>query len=114
MRDNMSFVGARKGEFVAYFIGYARSRYRMGQMLKHMLVGLPLVNHERLLDYRKAVTGTLFFAFRDVAWKILAAIATQAIVASLRHTSPDPSAAQTRLRIGHTGRSLQVSDQCIS
>jgi porphyrinogen peroxidase len=61
VRDNMAFGDAGKGEFGTYFIGYARSPHRIEQMLINMFVGRPPGNYDRLLDYSKAVTGTLFF-----------------------------------------------------
>jgi putative iron-dependent peroxidase len=61
VRDNMPFGDIGKGEFGTYFIGYARSPDRTEQMLQNMFVGRPPGNYDRLLDYSKAVTGTLFF-----------------------------------------------------
>ncbi|RDI98773.1 Dyp-type peroxidase [Dyella solisilvae] len=61
LRDNMPFGEAGKGEFGTYFIGYARSPTRIEQMLTNMFVGKPPGNYDRLLDFSKAVTGTLFF-----------------------------------------------------
>ncbi|HEY0232809.1 MAG TPA: Dyp-type peroxidase [Dokdonella sp.] len=61
VRDNMPFGDVGKGEFGTYFIGYARSPDRMEQMLQNMFVGRPPGNYDRLLDYSKAMTGTLFF-----------------------------------------------------
>jgi porphyrinogen peroxidase len=61
VRDNMPFGEAGKGEFGTYFIGYARSPHRIEQMLVNMFVGQPPGNYDRLLDYSRAVTGTLFF-----------------------------------------------------
>ena len=61
VRDNMPFGDAGKGEFGTYFIGYARSPDRTEQMLTNMFVGNPPGNYDRLLDFSKAVTGTLFF-----------------------------------------------------
>ena len=52
-------VGAR--EFGTYFIGYARSPDVIEQMLTNMFVGKPPGNHDRLLDFSTAVTGSLFF-----------------------------------------------------
>jgi porphyrinogen peroxidase len=62
VRDNMPFGDVGKGEFGTYFIGYARSPDRIEQMLVNMFVGRPPGNYDRLLDFSKAVTGTLFFA----------------------------------------------------
>ncbi|MER9136939.1 Dyp-type peroxidase [Mesorhizobium sp. M0830] len=61
VRDNMPFGGVGKGEFGTYFIGYARSPRRIEQMLENMFVGRPPGNYDRLLDFSRAVTGTLFF-----------------------------------------------------
>jgi len=61
VRYNMPFgrVGAR--EFGTYFIGYARSPSIVEQMLSNMFVGKPPGNHDRVLDFSTAVTGTSFF-----------------------------------------------------
>ena len=61
VRDNMPFGNAAKGEFGTYFIGYARSPQRIEQMLTNMFVGRPPGNCDRLLDFSRAITGTLFF-----------------------------------------------------
>ena len=61
VRDNMPFGDVGKGEFGTYFIGYARSPRRIELMLENMFVGRPPGNYDRLLDFSRAVTGTLFF-----------------------------------------------------
>jgi putative iron-dependent peroxidase len=61
LRDNMPFGDAGKGEFGTYFIGYARSPRRIEQMLENMFIGRPAGNYDRLLDFSRAVTGSLFF-----------------------------------------------------
>ena len=61
LRDNMPFGEVAKGEFGTYFIGYARSPHPIEQMLVNMFVGRPPGNYDRLLDFSRAVTGTLFF-----------------------------------------------------
>jgi putative iron-dependent peroxidase len=61
VRDNMPFGNISKGEFGTYFIGYAKSPHRIEQMLENMFVGRPPGNYDRLLDFSRAVTGTLFF-----------------------------------------------------
>lgn len=61
VRDNMPFGDVGTGEFGTYFIGYARSPHRIEKMLVNMFVGQPPGNYDRLLDYSRAVTGTLFF-----------------------------------------------------
>jgi putative iron-dependent peroxidase len=62
VRDNMPFGEIGKGEFGTYFIGYARSPRRIEQMLENMFVGRPPGNYDRLLDFSRPVTGSLFFA----------------------------------------------------
>jgi putative iron-dependent peroxidase len=61
LRDNMPFGQASQGEFGTYFIGYSRSPRTIEQMLENMFVGRPPGNYDRLLDFSRAVTGTLFF-----------------------------------------------------
>lgn len=61
LRDNMPFGQVGQGEFGTYFIGYSRSPRTIEQMLQNMFVGKPAGNYDRLLDFSKAVTGTLFF-----------------------------------------------------
>jgi putative iron-dependent peroxidase len=60
LRDNMPF-GRAGGEFGTYFIGYSRSPGTIEQMLKNMFIGKPPGNFDRLLDFSRAVTGSLFF-----------------------------------------------------
>jgi len=61
LRDNMPFGEAGRGEFGTFFIGYARSPSRVERMLDNMFIGRPLGNYDRLLDFSRAVTGSLFF-----------------------------------------------------
>jgi putative iron-dependent peroxidase len=61
VRDNMPFGNAGQGEFGTYFIGYARSPARTEKMLHNMFVGNPPGTYDRLLDFSKAVTGSLYF-----------------------------------------------------
>jgi putative iron-dependent peroxidase len=61
VRLNMPFGTVGAGEFGTYFIGYARSPDVIEQMLINMFVGKPPGNHDRILDFSTAVTGTLFF-----------------------------------------------------
>jgi putative iron-dependent peroxidase len=62
LRDNMPFGRAAHGEFGTYFIGYSRSPRTTEQMLENMFVGRPAGNYDRLLDFSRAATGSLFFA----------------------------------------------------
>jgi putative iron-dependent peroxidase len=61
LRDNMPFGRAAAGEFGTYFIGYSRSPRTIELMLENMFVGRPPGNYDRLLDFSRAVTGSLFF-----------------------------------------------------
>jgi putative iron-dependent peroxidase len=61
LRDNMPFGQAGQSEFGTYFIGYSRSPRTIEKMLQNMFVGKPPGNYDRLLDFSRAVTGTLFF-----------------------------------------------------
>jgi putative iron-dependent peroxidase len=61
LRDNMAFGRAGHGEFGTYFIGYSRSPGTIEQMLENMFIGRPPGNYDRLLDFSRAVTGSLFF-----------------------------------------------------
>jgi putative iron-dependent peroxidase len=62
LRDNMPFGRAGHGEFGTYFIGYSRSPRTIEQMIENMFIGRPPGNYDRLLDFSRAVTGSLFFA----------------------------------------------------
>jgi len=61
VRDNMPFGRVGSGEFGTYFIGYCRTPRVTEQMIENMFVGRPPGNYDRLLDFSRPVTGTLFF-----------------------------------------------------
>jgi putative iron-dependent peroxidase len=61
VRDNMPFGRVGQGEYGTYFIGYCRTPRVTEQMIENMFVGRPPGNYDRLLDFSRAVTGTLFF-----------------------------------------------------
>jgi len=61
LRDNMPFGRPGHGEFGTYFIGYCRTPRVTETMLENMFVGRPPGNYDRLLDFSRAVTGSLFF-----------------------------------------------------
>ena len=61
VRDNMPFGSLADGEFGTYFIGYASSPDPIERMLTNMFVGDPPGNYDRILDFSRAVTGSLFF-----------------------------------------------------
>jgi putative iron-dependent peroxidase len=62
LRDNMPFGQPSQAEFGTYFIGYSRSPRTTEQMLENMFIGRPPGNYDRLLDFSRAVTGSLLFA----------------------------------------------------
>ena len=62
VRANMPFGEVGKGEYGTYFCGYTSSPRKIELMLENMFVGKPPGNYDRLLDFSRAVTGTLFFA----------------------------------------------------
>ena len=61
LRANLPFAQPSRGEYGTYFIGYAADPAVTEQMLSNMFIGRPPGNHDRLLDFSTAVTGTLFF-----------------------------------------------------
>jgi porphyrinogen peroxidase len=61
LRFNMPFGRVGAAEFGTYFIGYASDPDVIEEMLRNMFIGNPPGNHDRVLDYSTAVTGTLFF-----------------------------------------------------
>jgi putative iron-dependent peroxidase len=61
LRDNMPFGQVGAGEYGTYFIGYCSTPRTTEQMIENMFVGRPPGNYDRLLDFSRAVTGTLFF-----------------------------------------------------
>jgi porphyrinogen peroxidase len=62
LRDNMPFGKPGRGEFGTYFIGYSRSPRVTEQMLENMFIGRPPGNYDRILDFSRPVSGSLFFA----------------------------------------------------
>ena len=61
VRDNMPFGQVGSGEYGTYFIGYCRTPQVTERMIENMFVGNPPGNYDRLLDFSRAATGTLFF-----------------------------------------------------
>lgn len=61
LRYNMPFGRVGAGEFGTYFIGYTARPEVIEQMLTNMFIGKPPGNHDRILDFSTAVTGSLFF-----------------------------------------------------
>ena len=61
VRDNMPFGKVGEGEYGTYFIGYCRTPRVTEQMIENRFIGKPPGNYDRILDFSRAVTGTLFF-----------------------------------------------------
>jgi putative iron-dependent peroxidase len=94
-RHNMPFGSAGGGDSGTYFIGYARSPRPMEMMLENMVVGRPPGTYDRLLDFVRAVTGTLFFA---PSMDMLAALGTDAGPVAVASTGPTPDTADRPAR----------------
>ena len=62
LRANMPFGEVGRGEFGTYYIAYAATPSVTEQMLTNMFIGNPPGNHDRILDFSTAVTGSLYFA----------------------------------------------------
>lgn len=61
MRFNMPFGRVGESEFGTYFIGYAADVDVTETMLRRMFIGVPEGNHDRILDFSTAITGSNFF-----------------------------------------------------
>ena len=62
LRANMPFGEVGRGEFGTYYIAYAATPGVTEHMLANMFIGNPPGNTDRILDFSRAVTGSLFFA----------------------------------------------------
>jgi len=95
LRDNMPFGKVAEGEFGTYFIGYCRTPGVTEQMIENMFVGRPPGNYDRLLDFSRAVTGTLFFvpsaSFLDAVTDDT--LAATPAAASVGESAPSPTTA---------------------
>ncbi|MDO5617521.1 Dyp-type peroxidase [Kocuria sp.] len=60
-RLNMPFGEVGAQEFGTYFIGYAADPGITEEMLRRMFIGNPAGNHDRILDFSTAVTGSKYF-----------------------------------------------------
>ena len=61
VRANMPFGSLAEQEFGTYFIGYAGDLTVTEQMLRNMFLGKPAGTYDRILDFSRAVTGSVFF-----------------------------------------------------
>jgi len=103
LRDNMPFGRPGYGEFGTYFIGYCRTPRITETMLENMFVGRPPGNYDRLLDFSRAVTGSLFFVPSATFLDNLDAAAPDSATSGPADTpvAPPPSPApDTSLKIG--------------
>ena len=94
VRDNMPFGQVGSGEFGTYFIGYCRTPRVTEQMIENMFVGRPPGNYDRILDFSRAVTGTLFFVPSATFLDALGDEAS-ATPAAQSAAGPSPSTAST-------------------
>lgn len=98
VRHNMAFGTVGDGQFGTYFIGYSKSPDVTELMLSNMFIGDPPGNHDRILDFSRAVTGSLFFVpatdfLDDPAGSVRASETV------LRQSEPSPPS-EASLRIG--------------
>jgi putative iron-dependent peroxidase len=105
LRDNMPFGRPGHGEFGTYFIGYSRTPRITETMLQNMFVGDPPGNYDRLLDFSRAVTGSLFFVpsatfLDDISTDGPASTAIDTSPTSETSDPPSSSDRETSLRIG--------------
>ena len=104
LRANMPFGQAGAGEFGTYFIGYCRTPRVTEQMIENMFVGRPPGNYDRLLDFSRATTGTLFFApsatFLDAVTADSPASAPPAAPATAKSAPPTTAKLDGSLAIG--------------
>jgi putative iron-dependent peroxidase len=92
----MPFGDVGKGEFGTYFIGYARSPRRIEQMLENMFVGRPPGNYDRLLDFSRAVTGTLFFVPSATFLETVTADSAASLAGAQAPTTSEPTRSSPR------------------
>jgi putative iron-dependent peroxidase len=103
LRDNMPFGRAGDAEFGTYFIGYSRSPHTIEQMLENMFVGRPPGNYDRLLDFSRAVTGSLYFAPSATFLETVVEAQTADTLSSATATIAEPSPSLPRENDGSLG-----------
>ena len=96
LRDNMPFGRPTQGEFGTYFIGYAKSPSTIELMLQNMFVGRPAGNYDRILDFSKAVTGSLFFAPSASFLDSVTPTGTAAVASAPAQQDTSPKAGRAR------------------
>ncbi|MGD0733092.1 MAG: Dyp-type peroxidase [Terracidiphilus sp.] len=105
LRDNMPFGRPGHGEFGTYFIGYSRTPRITETMLENMFIGKPAGNYDRLLDFSRPATGSLFFVPSATFMDNVAAGAPDAGEVQNEQPEPAPSlettgGRDTSLKIG--------------
>jgi porphyrinogen peroxidase len=104
VRDNMPFGQVGAGEYGTYFIGYCRTPRVTEQMIENMFVGRPPGNYDRILDFSRAVTGTLFFVpsttFLDSGGEVAPAAPAPAAKPVAAPSPPVVAASEGSLGIG--------------
>ena len=93
VRDNMPFGKVGEAEYGTYFIGYCRTPRVTEQMIENMFIGKPPGNYDRLLDFSRAVTGTLFFAPSATFLDALGEDASTDATPAARSAAPPPPSA---------------------
>lgn len=76
VRDNMPFGNPSKNEVGTYFVAYSSTFSTTYKMLQKMFIGDPPANHDRILDFSTAHTGSMFFAPSIDILKQYSAVAT--------------------------------------
>lgn len=91
LRDNMPFGKVGTAEFGTYFIGYARTPRRIERMLENMFIGSPPGTYDRLLDFSRAVTGSLFFVPTATFLDAVVAEKVDPALVGLAPAAPEPT-----------------------
>lgn len=104
VRANMPFGEVGKGEYGTYFCGYTNSPRKIELMLDNMFIGKPPGNYDRLLDFSRAVTGTLFFVPSATFLEGVAADPASADGESAAEPEPQSSPSDGSLGIGSLRR----------
>lgn len=107
VRENMPFGRPGSEEYGTYYIGYASDPAVTERMLENMFIGDPPGNHDRILDFSTAVTGSLFFVptidFLDDPTDALEALRRQDPVARMKDEDrhePGPTSASEYVNDG--------------
>jgi putative iron-dependent peroxidase len=98
VRDNMPFGRVGTGEYGTYFIGYCRTPRVTEQMIENMFIGKPPGNYDRILDFSRAVTGTLFF------------VPSASFLDALGEDAPEPAAPPAKRTAGPAPSTAAASD----